>query len=122
MPEPAASKRHHADPLAKFPEDVRQAYQRYLSTNDAEAVDIVVLAVVRDFIPKKKPVDQEQSLSESARLMQDLGFDSLAIAETVFFLEDLFKVTISNQEIMQVSTIGELRAFVRHKLAGKAAR
>jgi acyl carrier protein len=110
------------DPLAKFPREIRDAYARALSSGDASAIDTVVLAVVRDFIPKHLAPPTGQPLSDSAQLMADLGFDSLAIAETVFFLEDLFDVKITNAEIMQVSTVAQLRAFVRAKLAERATR
>jgi acyl carrier protein len=111
--------------LAKFPERIRADYARFQADGDREALDAVVLAVVRDHVPKKTHLPEEQPLTESARLVDDLGFDSLAITETVFFLEDLFKVRITNPEIMSVHTVGELRAFVRRKLnevsAGKSA-
>jgi len=118
---PSGPRRTH-DPLAKFPGEIRDAYARAQASGDAAAVDTVVLAVVRDFIPKHVAPPADQPLPDSARLMADLGFDSLAIAETVFFLEDLFDVKISNAEIMQVSTVAQLRAFVRAKLAERAAR
>lgn len=104
------------DPLGKFPESVRMAYQRYRETGDSESVDAVVMAVVRDYVPKTIVLPAENPLPDQARLVADLGFDSLAISETVFFLEDLFKVRITNAEILQVRTVGELRAFVRRKL------
>lgn len=104
------------DPLGKFPEVVRMAYTRYRETGDTLAVDEVVLAVLRDFVPKTVILPTDNPLPDGARLIADLGFDSLAISETVFFLEDLFKVRITNAEIMQVRTVGELRAFVRRKL------
>ena len=113
--------RRSQDPLAKFPEPIRADYARYQASGDHEALDSVVLAVVRDHVPKKTPLSDGQALAESARLIEDLGFDSLAITETVFFLEDLFKVRITNSEIMSVHTVGELRAFVRRKLSDVSA-
>lgn len=105
------------DPLGKFPEAIRAAYTRYRETTDIEAVDVVVLAVVRDYVPKTILLPADNPLPDQARLIADLGFDSLAISETVFFLEDVFKVRITNAEIMEVRTVGELRAFVRRKLS-----
>ena len=101
---------------------MRDAYARFQNSGGPSDVDIVVLAVVRDFIPKHVAPPASQPLADDAKLMADLGFDSLAIAETVFFLEDLFAVKISNAEIMQVSTVAELRAFVRAKLRDRPAR
>jgi acyl carrier protein len=124
MSEPSdisSSQRPAPDPLAKFPQPVRAAYALYQANGDAAALDTVVMAVVRDFIPRHLAPPVEQPLADSARLMADLGFDSLAIAETVFFLEDLFGVKISNAEIMEVSTVAELRAFIRAKLARSPA-
>lgn len=117
----SSASRRSADPLLKFPREVRDAHARFKSEGDAAALDAVVLAVVRDFIPKHLAPHADCPLADEARLMADLGFDSLAIAETVFFLEDLFEVKISNAEIMQVGTVGELRGFVRQKLASRVA-
>ncbi len=118
---PATPRRPH-DPLARFSEPVRQAFARYEQHGDLSEVDAVVIAVVRDYIPKSTGFPADQPLPEDARLVQDLGFDSLAISETVFFVEDLFGVRISNAEIMRVQTVAELRAFVREKLAAGTRR
>jgi acyl carrier protein len=103
-------------PLARFPADVRDAFARFLAVGDVDALDIVLFAVVRDFLPKKNPA-ATGPLPGDARLIEDLGYDSLAVAEVVFFMEDLFQIKISNTEIEQVRTIGELRAFVLQKFA-----
>ncbi|HXC01425.1 MAG TPA: acyl carrier protein [Opitutaceae bacterium] len=101
-------------PLARFPAEVRDAFAHFLAAGDVSALDTVLFAVIRDFLPRKNPV-ATGPLPDNARLIEDLGFDSLAIAEIVFFMEDLFSIKISNAEIQQVGTVGQLRAFVLHK-------
>ncbi len=108
--------------LARFPADVRAAYRSYRTTGDAAAVQIIVLSAVREHCPRKSTLSSDDfAASTSLRLIDDLGYDSLAIAELVFFLEDLFEVSIRTQEIQAIATVGELRAFVAQKLAEKSA-
>jgi acyl carrier protein len=105
--------------LARFPAEVLEAFQRFRATGDAAAVESVVIAAVVDYRPAGSP--PAHAVSDGTRLVEDLGYDSVAVAELVFFLEDLFEMTITNEDILAVSTIGDLRACVIRKLAGKQA-
>jgi len=106
--------------LRHLPDDAREAFRRFRDTGDASVLDPVIVAILTDFIPKKpgKPLAE---LPGSTRLMDDLGFDSLAITEVVFFTEDLFGISIANEEIIQVRTLDDLRGFVQRKVAGRMA-
>jgi acyl carrier protein len=106
--------------LRHLPDDAREAFQRYKATGDVAVLDPVILAILADFIPRKA----EKPLAEvpgDSRLIEDLGFDSLAITEVVFFTEDLFGISIANEEILQVRTLDDLRGFVHRKVAGRPA-
>jgi acyl carrier protein len=110
-----------ADPAAEtlgrhFPAEARDAYTRFTQTRQPADLDIVILAIVRDHIPSAAQRSGPPP-ADHAALIADLGFDSVAITEMVFFVEDLFHVRISNEEILRVRTVGDLRAFVREKLA-----
>lgn len=107
-----------ADPLATFPTAVRDAHARWLDQHDPAALDTVVLAIVAYHRPNRAQLATPDELPESARLIADLGYDSLALAEIVFFVEDLFKVTISNEDLKNILTVSDLRAYVRAKVAG----
>lgn len=118
-PAPAEKTAVKEDPIRHFPAETRAAFARFRDTGDVEALDPVILAILHDFIPKKT----ERPLSTypgETRLMEDLGFDSLAITEVVFFTEDLFGISIANEEIIQVRTLDDLRRFVRAKVAQRA--
>lgn len=103
--------------LARFPAEVLEAYQRYRTKADPVAVQEVVIAAVVDYCPARggplPPVTDE------TRLVEDLAYDSVSVAELVFFLEDLFDLTISNDDLLKVRSIGELRACVIRNLATK---
>ncbi|MEO6246448.1 MAG: phosphopantetheine-binding protein [Opitutaceae bacterium] len=102
--------------IRHFPAGVHAAYVRLRDTGDPAAADTLVLAIVADHVPQKG-----RALADTHELVADLGFDSVAISEVVFFLEDLLQVRVTNAEILRVRTIGDLRAFVRTKLAASAA-
>lgn len=108
--------------LARYPVEARDAYERFRTTGDNEALSQVILAAVRDFMPKRNLGNGSMELRSDMKLMEDLGYDSLAVAETVFFFEDLFQVRIQNTELMSVRTIGELQAFVVKKLDANAKK
>ena len=102
--------------LRHFPREVSEAFQRLRASGDPVALECVVHAIVRDHIPSKAAAPKARLQPETS-LIGDLGFDSMAISELVFFFEDLFQVSISNEEIVRVRTVGELCEFVREKLA-----
>lgn len=102
---------------SRLPAAVLDAFQRYRSQGDPRAVEEVVLAAVIDHRPSSAAPSRE--ISDQTRLLEDLGYDSVAVAELVFFLEDLFDLAIATDDIRGVSTIGDLRACVVRKLAAK---
>lgn len=106
--------------LRHFPAEVREAYCRFQADRLPADADVLVLAVVRDHIPEKR-LRFEAPPADAVQLVADLGFDSVAITEMVFFLEDLFQVRISNDEILRVRSVGDLRAFVRAKVANPSS-
>lgn len=110
----------HEEALRHLPPAAQAAFQHFAASGDATALDPVILAILEDFIPRSPP----RPLSEfpgDTQLMADLGFDSLAITEVVFFTEDLLDIRIANEEIIQVRTLDDLRGFVRRKVAARAA-
>lgn len=121
QPTPSSAPAPARSPLAKFPASVRAAHERFLATKNASDLDTVVIAIVLDHQPSHAKASGEITAPDTARLIADLGFDSLALAEIVFFLEDLYRVTITNEELMKITTVGELRAFVRTKVADTGA-
>jgi len=107
-------------PLAAFPVDIRDAHQTWLAQRDLAALDTVVLAIVAFHRPNRSGVANPDDLPDTARLIADLGYDSLALAEIVFFVEDLYQISIANADLLALDTIGNLRSYVRAKVTATA--
>ncbi len=103
---------------AASPSAVLDAFQRYRDKGGAGAVEQVVIAAVLDYRPSANGAPLP--LTDQTRLLEDLSYDSVSVAELIFFLEDLFDLTIANEDIMDVRTIGDLRACVIRKLADRS--
>jgi len=110
--QPAESKPSASDKLSRYEPEVREAFWRFRETGNVSDVQFVVLAMVREYLPKPS----DAPIADEQRLVEDLGYDSLAVAEVVFAFEDLFGLRIETSEIAQISTVGSLRAFIERKL------
>jgi acyl carrier protein len=122
VPPPSAEPdRNPREKLGRLPAAALASYDEFMRTGSGEALGALVVEVLKYCLAKNPDQKGDVRWVEDARLVEDLGFDSLATIETVFFFEDLFQISVSNEEIAKVKTLGELRQFVRGKLeAGKA--
>ncbi len=53
---------------------------------------------------------------ETARLIEDLGFDSLTIMEIVVTIEEVTDIRIDNEEVQGVKSLADVKKFVASKL------
>jgi len=116
---PAATEQQER--IKHLPAEARAAFQRFQAGGGPTALDPVIFAILEDFIPRSAPAPLAE-MPGATRLIDDLGFDSLAITEVVFFTEDLLGISITNEEIIQVRTLDDLRGFIHGKVVGPAAR
>lgn len=67
---------------------------------------------VREIIVETLSCDLDKVTME-ARLADDLGADSLAAVELSMALEEAFDVTISDEDLPNMKTVGDLVDFIR---------
>ena len=60
--------------------------------------------------------DAGAPVSEKSHLVADLGIDSLGVMEVIADLEDTFKLTIPDEALRHVDTIGDVASAIEVKL------
>lgn len=95
-----------------LPENLQDALRHYSERRSEEDLDAVIGGLLADL-----GADLEgEGLSDDANFIEDLGLDSLSIAEFVFFFEDVFKIRISNETLAEIRTLGALKAFLKSEM------
>lgn len=108
------------DQLRGFPPATASAVLAFREQPALATLDRALRALLEFYLPRQG----RRSLTEepgSARLKEDLGLDSLALAEAVFKWDDLFGVPIETREAAGLSTLEELRDFLAGKMGLDAA-
>ena len=101
--------------LAGFPDETIDAVLRFREDGEVETLKGVVLLVIEYYLPREKQQPLAE-LPEETRLFDELGADSLLLAEVAFKLEELFGVPIDLQSGEPPETLGDLLGFLREKL------
>lgn len=132
-PSPGTNKPFPPTPKPFAPEDeaaLREALKRcspstfeaavqFRKTGNAEHVPAVVIGVIERFVEpdlRTKLKDADDDL----RLIEDLGIDSLTMMEIVILVEDVLHMSINNDELRNLRTVGDVKTFIDCKIRGLA--
>lgn len=58
---------------------------------------------------------EEETVTEASSFKEDLGADSLDLFELVMALEDEYSVEIPAEELEQLTTVGEVMAYLKNQ-------
>ena len=56
------------------------------------------------------------TITEKSRVIEDLGADSLDVVEMLMVLEDEFNVTVSDEESLNLKTVGDIVKLIDKKV------
>lgn len=105
--------------LRRCSEATIQAALAYRQTKSSEHTLAVVVGIIERYVdPELRPKLADGG--ESLRVIEDLGIDSLTMMEIVMLVEEVVQMTISNEELRGLATVGDIRAFIDRKAAGQA--
>jgi acyl carrier protein len=94
-----------------------EAAIQFRKTGNAEHVPAVVIGVIERFVEpdlRTKLKDADDDL----RLIEDLGIDSLTMMEIVILVEDVLQMSINNDELRNLRTVGDVKTFIDCKIRG----
>ena len=94
-----------------------EAARAFRSTDDYAHLPAIVTGVIERFVERELRAKLAPS-SADLRLVEDLGLDSLTLMEIVILTEDVLPVTINNDELRHLRTLGNVTEFIECKLRG----
>lgn len=104
------------DNLKRCRKEVLDAAIEFRTTGNAKKLPEIVLGIIERFLePEVRPRFQEENASE-LHLMNDLGADSLIVVEIVVTIEETLKISIPNEEIATLQTIGDVTNYIKNKI------
>ena len=103
------------DELVGFTTATVTAVIRLRDSGTRAELRAILPGVIAFHLPSGKPAPREP-LGGATRLREDIGLDSLALTEMAFKLEELIGVRIEIREVSNLTTVGELIAFLESKL------
>ena len=104
--------------LKRCPEGTYEATVAFRNNKDPEQVPIIVMGIIeRHLEPDQKVV--LRTGDDEIRLYEDLGVDSLTMLEIVMMTEQTLDLTLDNEELKDLRTIGDVKTYIDCKIKGE---
>jgi len=72
---------------------------------------------VRQLVSSQLGVDLDEIVTD-ARILDDLGADSLDVVELVMALEEAFDIVVPDEDVEAMLTIGDVESYVAGRVTG----
>jgi acyl carrier protein len=114
--------------LKSVEEDLRELLKRcsdntlvsalkFRLNKDVDQIEPIVLGIIdRHLEPEQKDIFKKAD--DSLKLYDDLGLDSLTMLEIVMLVEQTLQVSIDNEELRDLRTIGDVKQYLNAKVRG----
>ena len=94
-----------------------EAALEFRRTGDVSLVPKIVLGIIERSV-EPDLVDQLRNGGDSIRFIEDLQIDSIDMIETVMMVEEAMGISIKNEELIELRTIGDMNTFIHEKISG----
>ena len=96
-------------------ETIEKAVKLRKTGNPALAGDVVIGIIERFLEPEKRELLKNPQ--DSLKMIEDLGLDSLTMVEIVLAVEDATGMSIDQEDVQKIHTLGDIKAYISAKLA-----
>ena len=104
--------------LKRCPEGTYEALLTFRENKDIDQVPIIVMGIIeRHLEPEQKEV--LRAGGDEVRLYEDLGVDSLTMLEVVMMTEQTLELSLDNEELKNLRTIGDVKVYIDCKIKGE---
>ena len=105
------------DLLKRCSPDTLAAAMKFRKSKDVQEIEPIVLGIIdRHLEPEQREIFIKAD--DSMRLYEDLGLDSLTMLEIVMLVEQTLEVSIDNEELRDLRTIGDVKEYLDAKVRG----
>lgn len=106
------------DLLKRCPAGTFEAALAFREEQDIPKIETIVLGIIdRHLEPEQREILAKSD--DSLRMYEDLGMDSLTMLEIVMLIEQTLKVSIDNEELRDLRTLGDVKVYLNAKAKGE---
>ena len=106
------------DLLKRCPAGTFEAALAFREEQDVSKIETIVLGIIdRHLEPEQREILAKSD--DSLRMYEDLGMDSLTMLEIVMLIEQTLKVSIDNEELRDLRTLGDVKVYLNAKARGE---
>ena len=104
--------------LKRCPVGTYEAAYEFRKNKDISQVEKIVMGIIdRHLEPEQREILSDSD--DTLRMYEDLGMDSLTMLEVVMLVEQTLEVSIDNEELRDLRTIGDVKAYLNAKAKGE---